>query len=122
MGVANQSRQTRTYNVDVKAATETNIVNIVLQSVGPNLTAFECEIVWPRPVVDASPEPLIDPAAVAAGKPEESAGPRPVTEAKLIVIEPMIKSEVPNENGVPEIVIAELPSNTSVPSKANPFG
>lgn len=57
-----------------------------------------------------------------ADRPDERAGPRPVIDVIGMVLVPITMSELPREIGVPETVMAVLPSKTSVPSMARPLG
>ena len=65
---------------------------------------------------------LVPEIVVAADRPDERAGPRPVIDEMGMVLVPITKSELPREIGVPETVMAALPSKTSVPSMARPLG
>ncbi len=108
--------------VNGKAVVSSQVIINVVTSSALSLSEAECKFAWPSTLVKSGPEPLLGPVALGGAKPDERTGPRPVTEARLMVLIPMTRSEVPREIRFPDIVMAELPWKTSVPSIASPFG
>ena len=75
----------------------------------------------PSELVGVAPTPPPE-ALAAVSNPDESAAPKPVTDAIGMVLVPITTSELPSDMAVPETVMAALPWNASLPLMARPRG